>query len=744
MSVLTVTTTNDVVNGGDGVTSLREAVAAAGNGDTIVFDHSLSGVFNLNSPLVFNGNARVTVDGSGFAINQNFGALLTGQVVVEGGAHVTLESLSIFLTTLGADGPNDPIAGDFGVNGTDGLSGPLGSNTPGTKGTDGGGGGDATIASGVPLPVGPALTNNGTLTLKYVEMSASMTGGDGGDGNKGGPGGEGGSGGYGAGTGNGADGGSGGDGGSGSNGLNGASVVGAILNTGKLTLMDTQLRDIHVTAGDGGDAGPGGEGGFSGNGGGGGGGDQKGQNPGNGANGGDGGNGGNGGDGGDGGDAVAALLNQGTVNVIGAAIVFRSDAEAGKGGLAGEGGIGRPGGVGGLGGGPGAITGLDGSDGSDGLVGADGKDGVAAIVSGDGTTSGKISMAVHYFEFNPHATPLTGVTLFNGKPDGRLDFGFGVEKFGDGFTAGDVGWKLTPHAGLTSNDFVGGHLYGRVDVPDDKAGFVITLKGVAEIAHDTQFDVSLRAPSGGDVLGFNKSLTVDLFRVTNGADQVIGADGHDELSGFGGADRLVGKGGYDFIYGGNGADTVLGGSGDDQLYGNSGADHLNGGTGVDYLNGGYGNDILNGAAGDDTLVGAGGNDTLNGGYGDDTLVGSGGGDRQIGGMGADQFVFYSQNDSSAAARDVIVDFHRAQGDWMNLAFDADTNTAGLQNFADAGSFIGQQAFTGVAGQVRYHYVHQADVTRVFADTNGDGSADFSFDIAGKHILHVTDFWDHVA
>lgn len=43
MAIWTVTSLGDVTDGSDGVLTLREAVDAAGSGDTIVFDASLSG-----------------------------------------------------------------------------------------------------------------------------------------------------------------------------------------------------------------------------------------------------------------------------------------------------------------------------------------------------------------------------------------------------------------------------------------------------------------------------------------------------------------------------------------------------------------------------------------------------------------------------------------------------------------------------------------------------------------------------
>jgi serralysin len=116
-----------------------------------------------------------------------------------------------------------------------------------------------------------------------------------------------------------------------------------------------------------------------------------------------------------------------------------------------------------------------------------------------------------------------------------------------------------------------------------------------------------------------------------------------------------------------------------------------GGSARDVL---WGNEVAN------RLEGRGGDDVINGFEGADTLVG---------GSGNDLFVF-----TTLERGDHIVDF--ARGDHIDLrGLDANAGRAGDQAFA----FIGSNAFSHVAGQLRY------DGTTLSGDTNGDGIADFT-------------------
>ncbi len=216
-----------------------------------------------------------------------------------------------------------------------------------------------------------------------------------------------------------------------------------------------------------------------------------------------------------------------------------------------------------------------------------------------------------------------------------------------------------------------------------------------------------------------------------GANSLAGGNGNDVLSGMDGADRLDGGAGADVLTGEFGADTLIGGVGDDNLDGGLSNDALYGGDGNDILRGGSGADRLDGGAGTDTVAysesnvgvtinlatgnGSGGNaqgdvyvavenangstgaDTITGSSGANALRGMAGADYLTGGGGADQFVFGATAESVGAGRDVIMDFSHAQGDRINLALiDANTKAAGDQAF----HFIGGQAFSGVAGELR--------------------------------------------
>lgn len=142
----------------------------------------------------------------------------------------------------------------------------------------------------------------------------------------------------------------------------------------------------------------------------------------------------------------------------------------------------------------------------------------------------------------------------------------------------------------------------------------------------------------------------DLHGAT-GDDSLQGGDGNDTLHGEDGTDALYGGGGNDGLYGHEGDDDLLGGAGNDILAGGNGFDSLQGGTGEDELSGGHGRDLLSGGSGTDMLEGGEGSDTiwgqmpgesdddldfLNGGTGDDLLM-LGAGDYGNGGDGADVF-----------------------------------------------------------------------------------------------------------
>lgn len=236
--------------------------------------------------------------------------------------------------------------------------------------------------------------------------------------------------------------------------------------------------------------------------------------------------------------------------------------------------------------------------------------------------------------------------------------------------------------------------------------------------------------SGGD--GF------DVVHGGGGNDRLYGGEGVDQLYGGDGNDLIDGGGQYDLIYGGNGNDVVLGGgiafgdAGNDILYGSDERDILTGGDGNDTLHGGLGPDLLRGGNGSDTLFSAGDNS------GDffytDELQGDGGKDFLYGDLGRDVFVYWSASDSApgAAARDVITNFTQGADD-IQLGIDADAGTPDYDAFA----FIGTDAFSGEAGQLRYEISNGG--TFVTGDVNGDSVADFEIELVGEIDLTASDF-----
>ncbi|MDF2495280.1 M10 family metallopeptidase C-terminal domain-containing protein [Sphingomonas sp.] len=175
--------------------------------------------------------------------------------------------------------------------------------------------------------------------------------------------------------------------------------------------------------------------------------------------------------------------------------------------------------------------------------------------------------------------------------------------------------------------------------------------------------------------------------------------------------------GADRLFGGAGDDSIQGGAGDDQLYGDSGNDTLQGGDGADWMEGGTGDDMLVGGAGADRLLGSAGRDTLEGGSGDDLLTG---------GSGADMFLFRAD---SIGDHDTLTDFSLRQGGRIGLSpIDADIRTAADEAFC----FVGTDAFSGTAGELRYETTAAGAI--VSADVDGDGRADITIMVMGVDSL----------
>jgi len=247
-----------------------------------------------------------------------------------------------------------------------------------------------------------------------------------------------------------------------------------------------------------------------------------------------------------------------------------------------------------------------------------------------------------------------------------------------------------------------------------------------------------------------------------GDDSFTGGRSGERVHDSGGADRYDLGGGDDTFFAASGGtlfgdktDMVKGGAGFDTYdasasesavvmrLGQHSVSEINGDTGV-------GHDVVSGfetyigTAFRDFISGSNAAEHLSGGGGNDDIGGGGGADLLTGGSGNDTFIFVNAHDSgtTAATRDAIIDFEGAGGaggDLLYLGFDADTRLGGHQTFEWHGM---TSQFSNTAGDLHAFWLDGHTI--IEADTNGDGRADFSIDLFGRHTLSADDFIFQVA
>ncbi len=343
-------------------------------------------------------------------------------------------------------------------------------------------------------------------------------------------------------------------------------------------------------------------------------------------------------------------------------------------------------------------------------------------------------------------------------------------------------------AGLTIADadvIIGGN--GTDTIRATAAGTVIPLRsmsGIEAVTGSGFADVRMQFVANAGTINLSGMALTNIVSVSggNGDNSIVGTGGNDTL--FGGAG---GSSGNDILNGGLGDDVLLfqsqgqvdqfiGGAGYDivratennsRIYigtGNtangvvSGVEEINSGgfTGVaiegqsQYLANGWGNQtidltgitivgdiIIEGSFGNDTITGTAGADIINGKSGNDVLRGGAGRDALSGSSGSDIFDFDLITDSTTVNADSILDFVTGSDRLDLRTIDADS----VVNLDQAFSFIGQTAFSGASGQLRYDATTTAGVTSIFGDIDGDMIADFRIDLAGTYSsLAATDFF----
>ena len=292
------------------------------------------------------------------------------------------------------------------------------------------------------------------------------------------------------------------------------------------------------------------------------------------------------------------------------------------------------------------------------------------------------------------ANPNLASTLTAGDADTVLWGGNGDDTLNGG-TGQDVlvgGPGQDSLSGGTGNDLYGVDDVGDVVVESAGAGYDSVYVSVSgwvagpnlELIALTGTATSVQGGAGNETIG-----------IANGnlASTLDGAAGDDVLWGGSGNDMLIGGMGNDVLVGGAGNDSMSGGAGDDAYsvdsIGDVVTEDAGGGFDAVYVSvsgwvagnslevialtggatsvlGGAGNEIigLNNSNLASTLDGGAGDDTLWGGSGDDVLIGGAGNDALVGGAGADLFAYTT----AAAGDDRILDFSRAEGDLIRIAF----------------------------------------------------------------------------
>ncbi|WP_225770495.1 calcium-binding protein [Inquilinus sp. Marseille-Q2685] len=413
----------------------------------------------------------------------------------------------------------------------------------------------------------------------------------------------------------------------------------------------------------------------------------------------------------------------------------------------------------------------------------------------ENTTIAQLTAANFVFNASSDVVNTTGTgyrdVLFGGNATDSLSGGDGNDSLAGG--AGDDVLR----GGTGSDRFFGGTGNDTVTYFGTDGAVTVNLATGVGSSGEAQGDTfngveNVYGGKAGDTLTGNAG--ANILKGYDGNDQLAGGDGNDILNGGTGGDSINGGAGIDLgtyfdsavgvtvnLAAGTGSggtahgdtlaavEAVNGSTHADTLIGSSAANTLRGGDGNDFLRGGAGADVLDGGAGVDTVsytdsakgvtvnlaagTGSGGTatgDTLlsiesvNGSSYADTLIGNsvanaltgaGGKDVLTGGAGSDRFVFGAGHSATGSANaDRITDFSHAQGDRIDLSLiDANTGAAGNQAF----SFIGTEAYTGVAGQLRY-VVSNGDAV-IAGDTDGDKVSDFNIVLDNIGSLQASDF-----
>jgi Ca2+-binding RTX toxin-like protein len=288
------------------------------------------------------------------------------------------------------------------------------------------------------------------------------------------------------------------------------------------------------------------------------------------------------------------------------------------------------------------ITGTDGPDhlvgtaGDDVILGLDGNDDIQALGGDDIVCSGPGDDTIDMGSGGPSADRMdlayagAGDDVISGGPDqdqiapgagddvvhgGSQPFGypdFLTFLWATTGVAVDIGAGSAAGEGDDQFDgieAVDGSLYSDVLVGDEHAN-ILNGGGYLLFTGETVYD------EAADALDAGPNVDVGLWDLVygeGGDDQLLGAEGTQQIFSGDGDDEIAAGPGDDGVEGNGGDDLVRGGPGDDQLFGWGGRDRVLGGPDDDVVYGDGGDDSVLGGAGDDQLYPTAGDDEVDGG-----------------------------------------------------------------------------------------------------------------------------------
>ena len=242
------------------------------------------------------------------------------------------------------------------------------------------------------------------------------------------------------------------------------------------------------------------------------------------------------------------------------------------------------------------------------------------------------------------------------------------------------------------------------------------------------------AAERGQTLSTTASANNDRLTGTAAANTINAQAGHDFVRGLGGTDTLNGGDGGDVLDGGAGNDRLNGNAGIDLATFASGAAavtvDLSGTT--DTARRGTETDTLTGIEG---AIGSAAGDTFRGDAAANLFQGGLGKDTATGGAGRDLYDFNTVAESGVgtANRDVITDFAHLADKLDLMGIDADAAIAGNQAFR----FVGTAALTG-AGQAGFFTSGGNTIVRL--STDADAASEAEIQLTGIVALTAQDFY----